>query len=207
MNYGELKTAVLADGHRTDLATHIARFVREAEGMIRRELRAFPLSGTLTDANRPGVTSGVYTLPDGLLELRAVYRKGDDGDALEQVALSVIRRRSGAARPLQYAIRGKQIEVRGIPGAAAELEIEYLGHPAALVNDADTNELLDNHETLYKEAALFFLHKHCENVELAQGALDTFTDAVEKLNQQVGRKLGGASIAGAYNLFGCGGGY
>lgn len=206
MNYGELKTAVLDDGHRADLTAHVARFIREAEGMIRRELRAYPLSGTLTDANRSGPTSGVYTLPSGLLELRAVYRQNDDGDALEQVALSVIHRRSAAARPLQYAVRGSTIEVRGIPGTGAVLEIEYLGQPAALVNDADTNALLTDHETIYKEGALFYLHKHCENVELAQGALDTFTDAVEKLNQQIGRKLGGASIAGAYN-FGCGGAY
>lgn len=203
MNYGELKTAVLSDSHRPDLSGEVARFIREAEGMIRRELRAFPVTATLTDSDR--VSGGVYNLPTGLLELRAIYANAQ-GDALEQVSLSAIKRLSTSADPFQYAVRGNTIEIRGTPATGAELPIEYLGHPAPLENDEDTNDLLEQHETLYKSASLFHLYKHTQDLELAQGELDTYSDVLEKLNEQFGRKAGGASIAGAYN-FSCGSSY
>lgn len=199
MNYGELKAAVLSDSHRPDLSGEVARFIREAEGMIRRELRALAVTGTLTEGDR--ASEGVYNLPDGLLELRTIHHSGEDGNALEQVSLSAIRR-IRLFTPQRYAIRGKTIEIRDVPGTDAEFDIEYLGHPAALVNDADTNDLLNDHETLYKEAALFYLYKHTQDPELAQGALDTYSDVLKKLNEQFGRKIGGASIAGAYNFTG-----
>ena len=44
MNYGELKTAILDDTHRADLSSHVARFVRQCEGLIRRDLTAYLLS-------------------------------------------------------------------------------------------------------------------------------------------------------------------
>lgn len=205
MNYGQLKTAILSDGHRPDLTAEVARFVREAEGMIRRELRAFVVSDTLVEADR--VADGVYTLPSTALEVRAIYRADIDGDALEQVALANIRRVSANANPYWYAVRGSTIEIRGVPATDAEFEIEYLGHPAALSDDSDTNSLLTDHEIIYTQGALFALYRHTQDLELAQNALDVFADAVNKLNEQMGRKLGGASIAGAYNLYGSGGGY
>lgn len=204
MNYGELKAAVLSDSHRPDLSGEVARFIREAEGMIRRELRAFPVTATLDESDR--VSGGVYTLPTGLLELRAIYRPDGRGDALEQVSLHAVRRLPLTADPLWYAVRGNTIEIRGAPVPDTEFPVEYLGHPPALEDDADTNDLLAQNETLYKEAALFYLYKHTQDLELAQAALDTFTDVKEKLNEQFGRKIGGASIAGAYN-FSCGSSY
>lgn len=174
--------------------------------MIRRELAGgYPLSATLDESDR--VSGGVYTLPSNLLVLRTLKRADADGDGLEQVALNVLRRRSASATPVQYAVKGKTIEIRGTPATDAEFELEYFGYPEALAADDDTNDLLSDHETIYKEGALFFLFKHTQDVELAQGALDTFGDAINKLNEAAGRKLGGASIAGAYNLFGAGGGY
>src|SRR5690554_1901669 len=116
MNYGELKAAVLSDSHRPDLSGEVARFIREAEGMIRRELRAFPVTATLTDSDR--VSGGVYNLPTGLLELRAIYANAQ-GDALEQVSLSAIKRLSTSADPFQYAVRGNTIEIRGTPATGA----------------------------------------------------------------------------------------
>ncbi|MEX2125471.1 MAG: hypothetical protein WD795_16375 [Woeseia sp.] len=201
MNYGELKTAVLSDSHRPDLSGEVARFIREAEGMIRRELRAFPVTGTLDEDDR--VSGGVYTLPSGVLEVRAIYRADEQGNAIEQVSLAAIRRMSTSATVLQYAVKGSTIEFRGVPGTDDEFDIEYLGHPAALSADEDTNDLLDQNETLYKEGALVYLFKHTQDLELEQGALDTFNDVLEKLNEQLGRKLGGASVAPAYNF--CGG--
>src|SRR5262245_53256904 len=117
MNYGELKTAVLDDAHRPDLTGQVARFIRECEGMIRRELRAFVQTATLGESDR--VAGGVYTLPPYLLELRAITPADEDADALEQVSLLTVRRYTGVS-PLQYAMRGDTIEIRGTPATDAE---------------------------------------------------------------------------------------
>lgn len=203
MNYGELKQAVLDDSHRPDLSSQVARFIREAEGMIRRELRAYVVSATLGESDR--VSGGIYTLPSTLLEIRSINRADEDGDGLEKVSPATLRRLPVTADPLQYAQRGNgQIEIRGVPTTGAEFDLLYLGHPAALVNDEDTNDLLTDHESLYIEGALFYLYKHTQDLELAQGALDTFSDVLGKLNEQFGRKLGGASVAPSYNFSGGG---
>jgi hypothetical protein len=61
MNYGELKQALLEDTHRADLSTYAERFVRQTEGLIRRQLVGYVLNTTITDSDR--VADGVYNLP------------------------------------------------------------------------------------------------------------------------------------------------
>lgn len=200
MNYGQLKTAVLADAHRPDLSTEVAGFIRRAEGMIRRELVGYELTATLDESDRDA--DGVYDLPSNVLVLRAVFTTSAAGHSypIENVGAPSIRNYSTSAPVLHYAVRGAQIEFRGVPATDQELELHYFGHPAALSADADENTLLTDHEALYLEGALFYLYKHTQDLELAQGALDTFSDTIEKLNQAHGRKVAGASNAGAYNF-------
>jgi len=195
MNFGELKARVLADAHRPDLTADVGSFVERAEEMIRRDLRADTYSVTLDEDDR--VAGGVYTIPSTVLEIRSVVA---GGRPLEQVGLSEIARSRVEWSPVQYCVHGSTIEIKGVPGDGAEIQLRYFGHPAPLSSDGDTNDLLTMNPTLYIEGALFFLHKHCENLELAQAALDTFSDALQKLNEAAGRKLGGARMQGVYHF-------
>jgi hypothetical protein len=196
MNKGELKTAILTDCHREDLTAEADRFVREGEGLIRRGLKySVPLTVTLDETDR--VSEGVYTLPSGLLIVRAVYTE-DAPEGAEQVSLASIRSLLATAAVVKFCVVGDTIEFRGVPGTDEEIELNYMGMPAALDGDSDTNDLLTDHETLYKSAASFYLYKHTQDLELAQGELDTFTAALDALNEQLARKLGGATIAPAY---------
>lgn len=198
MNYGELKSAVVNGAHRPDLLGDAPGFVREGEGLIRRELRyALALTVTLDETDR--VADGVYALPAELDTVTAVYTE-DAPAGLEQVSRAQIRRLRDTAPVQQYCVLGDTIEFRGVPGPDYEIELHYMGHPAALDDDGDTNALLTNHETLYISASRFFLYKHTQDLELAQGELDTFTAAIEKLNEQLARKLGGASVAPVYHF-------
>lgn len=198
--YGQLKQTVLDYSHRSDLAANVASFVSLAEGMIRRDLTALPVSIMLDDTDR--VTAGVYTLPAGLDAVRALYATSPSGSsyALEQVGLHQLRRVGATGQSACFAVQGQTIELRGIPAEGAELELHYTGHPPALSDDSDTNSLLESHEALYVYGSLFFLYQFTQDIELAQGALDTFADTIEKLNEHAGRKLGGASIAPAYHF-------
>lgn len=201
MNYGELKTAVLDDTHRPDLSGHVARFVRQCEGLIRRDLRGYLVSTTLTDSDRS--SGGVYSLPARLLEVRHISLQGRQGDGLTHVAPGQIRRLDSTADVMQYAQNGDDtIEFRGIPSAADVFDILYYGTPAPFSADADENALLTDHESLYMAGTKFFLYLHTQDRELANDELDIFNGVVGTLNDQLARKIGGANIAPVYNMAG-----
>lgn len=202
MNFGELKTRVLEYAFRTGdaiVTAQVGGFVALAEGMIRRELTAMPLTIELDETDRDA--AGVYNLPAAAVQVRAIF-PADDGEqyALHQVSLEELRRLPSTANPINFCVVGSTIEIRGVPETDATFTLHYLGHPVALDGDSDENDLLTNHEALYVYGALFHLYQFTQDPELAQGALETFRQALERLNTQVARKLGGARIAGAYHF-------
>lgn len=204
MNYGELKSAVASDSHRTDPETiaEIPRFIRECEGLIRRELQAITVTATLDESDRD--SGAVYNLPTGLQEIRAIYSTEENNEfALQPVSLQALKGLPSTASPYVYALRGdNQIEFRGTPGTDTEFDLEYFGHPVALSADGDTNSLLTNHETLYKAGALAFLYQYAIEPENAQGQFDIFYNVIDKLNAQFNRRNSGATVRGQYNLYG-----
>lgn len=204
MNYGELKAAILSDAHRTGhtaVETEVPRFVRQCEGMLRRDLTAYLLSTTMSDADR--ISGAVYDLPVRALVIRSIHLQGRQGESLDRVIPGAIRRLSDTADVLQYAEYGDgRIEFRGNPSTAHVFDISYYGTPAPFVDDADENELLTDHEGLYIAGGLFHLYLHTEDRELAGDQLDIFTSILDTLNEQIARKIGGASIAPTYNMAG-----
>lgn len=203
MTYAELKALVLSESHRADLSAEVEGFIRRAEAMIARECRATELLkiDSLLEADRASAGSPIYNLPTDFLEDRTVVC---DDRTLTKVSRDQLMRASTTGNVLLYYMRGTpttwQMEFRAIPGTDAEVELEYYARPAALDGDADTNRLLDAHEGVYLHAALFHLYKHSQDLELAQAELDTWTDAVGKLNEQAGRYLGGTQLARGMNL-------
>lgn len=201
MNYGELKQAVMDDTHRADLTADIERFVRQCEGMIRRQLTAYLLTSTITDSDR--VSDGLYDLPVRSLLIRHIMLQGRQGDALVRVAPGAIRRLDSTADVLQYAQYGtNRIEFRGVPGASQVFDILYYGTPAPFSADGDENDLLTDHESLYMAGSKFFLYLHTQDRELAKDNLDIFNSMVEDLNEQIASKIGGASVTPTYNFAG-----
>src|SRR5688572_24095509 len=168
--------------------------------MIRRTLKySLPLSVTLDEDDRDG--DGVYTLPSGLTLVRSVrVADGTHKRTLEQKSLAEISTLSANALVQWFTVLGDgTIEFRGVPDEEAELELHYMGVPAAFAADGDTNDLLTNHETIYLSGSRFFLYKQTQDLELAQGELDTFTAAIDTLNEQQARLIGGASVRPMYH--------
>jgi hypothetical protein len=202
MNFGELKTRVLDYADRPDLSDQVAGFVSLAEGLIRRDLQASAQSTALDDTDRTGTSTGVYTLPTTVDVVRSLVGYDDNGEdfELQQVGLAELRDLRVTNPPRYWAPNGDTIEIRGTPGALSGFVLYYLGHPAPLSADGDTNDLLANHEALYVYGSLFHLYQYTQDTELAQGALDTFSNALDKLNESAGRKLGGARVRNAYHF-------
>lgn len=198
-DYAALKAALASSSHRSDLTTEIPGFIRLAEGKIRNELVGYELTATLSESDRDA--DGVYDLPATLR--KGVIRSVEDADEapLTNVGTAEIKSIDANADPIYYTVRGNQIEFRGVPATDAEFSIKYFGHPAPFADDADTNDLLTYDEAVYLYGALHFLFKHTQDLELAQDALNTFDDAITKLNDQHSRKVSGARTFSAnYNL-------
>lgn len=209
MDFAALKAAVIDETHRPDLASKVPDFVKRAEGMIARKLRAAEMiaHASITDGDR--IDGAVFRLPDDFLEARALWapRPGTGERWLEQRSLSEIRRLPLTAPVQWYAVSGDRVEFRGNPAATITIDLEYFARLPALEQDADTNLLLERHEEIYLAAACFYLYRHTQDLELAQAQLDSFEDAVETLNEQAGRHLGSPTVNPVYT-FGPGpGGY
>lgn len=201
MNYGDLKQAILDDTHRADLSTHVARFVRQCEGMIRRDLTAYLINTTLTDSDR--VSDGLYNVPGRLLVVRDIKLQGRQGDGIVRVSPGQIRRLDATADVVQYCQNGDgTIEFRGVPGAADVFDLLYYGTPAPFVDDADENDLLTDHETLYMAGSKFFLYQHTQDRELAADEAQLYNGIISDLNEQISRKISGAAVAPSYNFAG-----
>lgn len=198
MNYAELQTAIIEDTHRPDLTTLIPRFIRLGEGLIRRDLNAYELVATLTNSDR--VSDGVYTLPGTTVDIRSIHVVGRQGDALHRVNPNAIRRLNSTADVVQYAQNGDgTLEFRGVPGSTESFQVRYFGMPAPL-EDNNTNTLLDDHEGLYQAAATYYLYLHTQDRELAQDQATTFDAIMERINEMMSRKIGGAAVAPTYNF-------
>lgn len=201
MNYGDLKQAILDDTHRPDLSSHVSRFVRQCEGLIYRDLRAYLLRTTLTDSDR--VSEGVYSFPARLVEVRDLRLQGRQGDGLIRVAPGQIRRLDSTADVLQYCQNGDDtLEFRGVPSTSDVFDVLYYGSPTPFSSDSDENDLLTDHETLYMAGSKFFLYLHTQDRELAQDELNIFQGVVDSLNEMIARKIGGAIVAPSYNFAG-----
>src|SRR5699024_9085359 len=71
MNYGELKSAVIGESHRPDLSAEAPTFIRRAESMIARNLRAAEMIAHAKLDDDARLEGAVYALPIDFLEARA----------------------------------------------------------------------------------------------------------------------------------------
>ena len=212
MNYGQLKTFILADCHRTDLSetgdTGAEGFIRRAEGMIRRDLIGYELTATLDEDDRSAL--GVYNLPSYTAVIRSVTGEyGGDEYGLTDVGIKNIKNIPDDVTPQHYAVFGNTIEFRGVPATDAAFTLKYFGLPTPFASDTDENDLLTDHEELYVAGSEFYLYQYTQDRELANDCFARFESALEKLNDAVARKTGGGGNVGPYNLgnFRVGSGY
>lgn len=194
----ELRDAAIADTHRNYDAPTMARFVAQAEGLIRSMLEAYSLTATLTDVDRPlGVTSGVYTLPIRTVLVRYVHNA--DSMPLDQVDENLAWSHRSASIVGMYAVRATSILVAGVPGAGTSLELQYLGMPAALTLDADTNQLLNDFPQLYVSALGVYMHNRAQDYESASLCRQEVVSLIRSINRSMHKLLGGARAVPVYN--------
>lgn len=200
----ELASMILDVAHRPDLTLKTDMFIRQAEQMIARDVRAkeqIVWGSTFTTANRTGAGLPTYTLPTDWLAERVIWSPDSSrSDPLESKSLGELRSLSSSAPVLWYVIRGTGIEFRGTPADADVIPYDYFAKvPTVGAVDA-ANFLLNAHEELYLAASLFYLHKYEQNMDLAQAQLDSFMHSKDGVNAEAMFKIGSASPSPTYNF-------
>lgn len=198
MNYGELKTAVLSDSHREDYTPYIARFVQQGEALIALTLEGYFLEAVLNEASR--AVEAVYNLPSKVTLMRTVLYNNSPLDQVDETLISQYRELNDVRA---YCMRGATIVFAGIPPINATFNVNYFGMPAALANDADTNNLLNDCPQLYIQAAQVYLFQRARNLELSSAMFQSVQTLIKELNRKTKKKLGGGQSANAYNVSFC----
>lgn len=195
MNYEELKTAILSDSHREDYTSFVARFVQQGEALIALTLEGYFLEATLNEDDR--IVESIYTLPGKVTLMRTVLY---NNVPLDQVDETLVAQYRSITDVRAYCMREPSIVFAGIPPADAVFQLKYFGLPAALVNNADTNTLLNDCPQLYIEAAQVYLFKRARNLELSSAMFQSVQSYIRELNRKTKKKLGGGQSANAYNV-------
>jgi len=200
MNYGELKTRALADSHREDFDTIVENFIAEGEALIETRLEAYPLEIQMDDLDRD---ENVYTIPASRVSLiRHVYVSGYELPLTQSdestVGLSIA---ANSSVPTTYAVRPNGVlAFGGNPATDAIITVHFFGMPARLVDDTDTNDLLEDYPQLYIEAAQVYIYKRAQDYESAQIVNESVIALCRELNRRMKKMLGGAEAVSPYNL-------
>lgn len=207
MNREQLIAGALGDAHREDYLTKVengipimTRMLTEAEALIASRLESYGLEQVLNDASRNNdFTSPVYALPLRLRLVRHVFKVGQAVplDAVDETTVGLYKT---ASQVSCYCVRVAHLIFAGVPGEGTEFNLHYFGLPAPLVQNTDTNTLLNDYPNLYKEALQVYIFKRAKDFESAQIAQQSATGLMDEINRQVKKQLGGARSSNPYNV-------
>ena len=195
-SYGELKSDLAALLTRSDLGGAIPGFISLAHAEFNRRFRLRQMEATESIAP----VDGLYALPDDYLTYRSVVLESNPRRTLEAVSTDYLDSRYGNREvgcTSVFAVEGSSIRVA--PASASNLELRYYQKIPALVDDSDTNWLLDKEPGLYLygsaiHSAPFLRHdaRLAMWVELATA----IGKSLESENNLATRSNGGARLKG-----------
>ena len=162
MTYLELKTAVINWLDHLDSQDLVPQFVELARAKINRKLMAREMTCV---GEAVGVADQTdYDLPADWAGARQVSVDGLDLEYLtpELFTNDLKRERSSA---LFYTIRANKIRFSSAPGEGATIELVYYRKVPELVEDTDTNWLLENHPDCWLYLAVAEGHRYVMDEE------------------------------------------
>lgn len=197
MNFSELKTRALSDSHREDYDTLVAGFVELAEAFIFARLEAYGLETTLTDAQRIETDSPVYNLPTKFVSERYLILDGLPLDKRDETAIYNLR---NSSRVVAYAMRPRTVIFASTPATGASINLHYWGLPAPLVQETDTNTLMNEYPMLYIEATQIYIYKRARDFDKSRESESSVVDTIKQINRKVKKQMGGVVSSNPYNV-------
>ena len=164
--YAELKSSIADWMKRSDLTSVIPDFITlaEADMLHRLRLLEFETAGSVT------LTSGVATIPTGLLSIRSISLSGEK--QLRYLAPESFDQHladTEAADAIFYTLTGTSIKVS--PADSGTLDIKYTAKFTPLSDSNTTNAVLTNWPTAYLFGALAYGDLHIRKDPTANKAV------------------------------------
>ena len=188
MTKSELLSAVEAYAHRNDFAALFDTFLTYVEARIAEALRTsemvvFFQLDTSTQAPLFGST---YALPDDFLQIKDASVQGSGGRqtilrAVGTDEITAASRQSGGGAPAVYNIQDNAIQLQPGPSERV-INITYYGRLAPLVDDTDTNGILEKYPALYTFGVLFQVWTWAQNADEQDRAGALFQSELAAIN-------------------------
>jgi hypothetical protein len=186
-NLGELKTVISDTLNRDDLTAQIPNFIKMNEESVNRKVNV----SEMEEYTEFTINVGQTTLPTNFLEMRNIQMKNSEYP-LQYVphnSLDGIGADSGI--PKFYSIQGTKLLFYPFPPDSTIGIMRYLAEVTPLVNDVDTNWLLNKSPQIYLYGTLLHAAPFLNDDSRLPvwGAL--FEDAIKALNDQDKRRMSG----------------
>ena len=173
MNYGELKSAVSAYAHRSDLEPLLATFMPLAEARIytgeanapKLRCAAMRQAATLADGTRPA----------GFLEAIKITPTGHPARPLGYRPITHMPHECHA-----FSWDGETLVLSS--DQAFPIDLTYYARLTTPVDDADTNWLMDNHPTIYLSSLLVEVARWSVDEGMGVREASNYASAVNALN-------------------------
>lgn len=180
MNKGELITAVAGYLHRTDMNEQINASVAIATARIGRDLRdRFNYAFSSVE-----VGYNLAALPGDVADLNMVLFNNKPLQALTSTQILKMNQNSPTGAPVAYAVEGGAMSFSPPIADGEYINLGYYARPAALENDADSNDVLAQYPQLYVYACLMESFFWTQDGELTEYATVRYTNEIKLINQQ-----------------------
>lgn len=164
-NYGQLQTAVLSWGKRSDQSSNVPDFIAWAHDEICRKLRA-PVLYSTAQLTLNG--SETISAPADFLAPKRLYLDTSPRRFLRLMDIAQLVEMTGEIQPSDYptnfAMQGATtLAFAPLYSGTITGELLYYASPAALVNSTDTNVVLTKYPYLYLYGALEAFYRFLED--------------------------------------------
>lgn len=186
-NLGELKTVINDTLNRDDLTAQIPNFIKMNEESVNRKVNV----SEMEEYTEFTINVGQTTLPTNFLEMRNIQMKNSEYP-LQYVphnSLDGIGADSGI--PRFYSIQGTKLLFYPFPPDSTIGIMRYLAEVTPLVNDVDTNWLLNKSPQIYLYGTLLHAAPFLNDDSRLPVWSALFEDAVKALNDQDKRRMSG----------------
>lgn len=196
-DFADLQALVRSYMHRTDLDTDIPEFIDLARKRMNRDMRSETMFGQVIFTS----TSNPEPTPDDFLEFRDMfYETQGVRVSLKLAGRSQIDLFSGSNvslaatnAPSFVSFDGNQISTAP-GGEGLEYTLLYYQEITELVNDTDTNPVLDKNTTIWLYGSLIEGHSFTQDLDLMNKAIEMYSNEVGAENQRAKERIGGAGL-------------
>lgn len=181
--YDELKAAIAAWSHRSDLTTYIPDFIAAAENRMFYDLRVKEMESRATYTP----SSRFLSTPTRMTTIRRITAQTNPPVQLLSVSPDGLMEKydDSSGTPKFYTILGSEIQFNRTP--TCDVEIQYYAEPEALSDSNTTNAILTAYPQVYLAASMIEAMLYTVNDAGVQKWTQVYQDHLMRANKASSR--------------------